>query len=342
MNTMITARIREVGLTALAFMLAATLSFGLGLLLPSPAAQAYAADGTELKAAQVGTESSDHTLNTAVVKKKYLGKQKMSMTMAGGDITYIGTTKMGSKVKWSSSKKKIVKVKSTGKYTAKVTALKPGKATITAKSDGQTLTCTVVVTGALNKTKLTLTPFDSGKLKLKGAKAKKWKTSNKNVVKVSKGSVTPVGTGEATITCTDKKGYKYTCAVNVKCPAITCTMSAIGSLPYDGATYYIRSFSMTNKSKKSLTLNSDDIKYYPDGIDASSHYLAAFDRTSVQLLSKKPISVAANQNCSFWGLGATYADVKSTGLFSVRFNVGSRAYLGVFYTGGTMAACWRV
>ena len=215
--------------------------------------------------------SNGGSLTTKVVKKKPLSEQEVLITMVGGDVTTLSAKKQGAKVKWKSSNKKIVKVKATGKYSAKITAVKPGKAVVTAERDGRTLTCKVVVTGALSKTKAAMTPFTTAKLRLKGATAKKWKSSNPEVVEVSKGKVTPVATGAATITCIDKKGYKYTCAVTVSCPAITCKMSPSAIMPIDSQQVYFKRFDLSNKSGKSLVLNTDSIFYYPDGVDSQRY-----------------------------------------------------------------------
>ena len=53
-------------------------------------------------------------------------------------------------------------------------------------------------------------------LKLTGAKAKSFKSSDKNIVKVTKkGLVSAVSIGNATITVTASTGKKYKCQVNV-------------------------------------------------------------------------------------------------------------------------------
>ncbi len=130
-------------------------------------------------------------------------------------------------VKWSSSNTKVAKVSSTGV----VTGLKSGTATITVKTvnGGYTAKCTVrvvkKVTGiTLNKTEAKL--YLDGKITLKATvtptdatvKNVTWKSSNIKVAKVtSKGVVSPVAPGKATITCTTEDGgFKASCVVTVK------------------------------------------------------------------------------------------------------------------------------
>lgn len=68
---------------------------------------------------------------------------------------------------------------------------------------------------SLNKNKLVLAKDSTYKLKVKNTKKKvKWSTSNKKIVKVKKGVLTPVSVGTATVTA-KVSGKKYTCKVTV-------------------------------------------------------------------------------------------------------------------------------
>ena len=86
--------------------------------------RAFAADDSGCSQAM----SNGGSLTTKVVKKKPLSEQEVLITMVGGDVTTLSAKQQGAKVKWKSSNKKIVKVKAIGKYSAKITAVKPGKA----------------------------------------------------------------------------------------------------------------------------------------------------------------------------------------------------------------------
>ncbi len=69
----------------------------------------------------------------------------------------------------------------------------------------------------LNKTKITLNVGKTANLKLKGAKVKKWSSSNKKVATVSsKGKVKAKKEGTATIKAKAKNGKTYKCKVTVK------------------------------------------------------------------------------------------------------------------------------
>lgn len=133
------------------------------------------------------------------------------------------------KVKWTTSNKNVATVSSSGKITAK----KKGTATITCTAqDGskKKATCKVTVTKKvnvksvkLNNTSVQLKRGD--KITLKATispsnasnKSVSWSSSDKNVAKVdSKGKVTAVANGTATITCKTKdKGKTATCKVTV-------------------------------------------------------------------------------------------------------------------------------
>lgn len=67
----------------------------------------------------------------------------------------------------------------------------------------------------LNKTKLVLEMGTTQTLKVKNTKKKvTWSTSNKKIVKVKKGKLTPVSVGTATVTA-KVSGKRYTCKVTV-------------------------------------------------------------------------------------------------------------------------------
>lgn len=119
------------------------------------------------------------------------------------------------KVKWKSSKSKVVKVNKKGKIKGK----KQGSALIYAKVAGKKLKCKVTVI-KLNKKKVTLQAGKSLSLKVLGIKKKvTWKSSNSKVAKVNKnGKVTGLKQGNATIVAKVAK-KKLKCKVIVKAPA---------------------------------------------------------------------------------------------------------------------------
>ena len=130
-------------------------------------------------------------------------------------------------VTWSTSDASIATVEN-----GKVTAVKEGEATITAKAGEKEATCKVVVSKKvipvssveLNKASLALTEGDSETLvatvKPDDAtdKTVTWTTSDASIATVENGKVTAVKAGEATITA--KAGEKQaTCQVTVEAPA---------------------------------------------------------------------------------------------------------------------------
>ena len=135
-------------------------------------------------------------------------------------------------VTWTSSDASIAKVEN-----GKVTAVKAGSATITAKAGDKTATCTVTVNKkvvavtsvALNKTELTLTEGDSETLtatvKPDDAtdKTVTWTTSDASIATVdANGKVTAVKAGLATITAkAGDKSATCTVTVNKKVVAVT-------------------------------------------------------------------------------------------------------------------------
>lgn len=140
-----------------------------------------------------------------------------------------------SKVKWSTSNKKVAAVSSKGIVTGK----KAGKAVITATVGKRKLKCTVVVQPAisasaksiavssvkLNRSSLSLSK--GGSFTLTAAitpsnatnKSVSWSSSNRSVASVSGGRVTALKAGTAKITAKTSNGKYASCTVTVKNPA---------------------------------------------------------------------------------------------------------------------------
>lgn len=184
-----------------------------------------------------------------------------------------GTTQ---KVKWSSSKKSVAAVSSKGKVTAK----KKGTATITAKVGSKKYTCKVTVKQPVTSVKLNKKSYT---LKKKGAtvtlkatvkptnannRTIKWTTSNKEVATVnSKGKVTAISNGTATITATASDGSKKkaSCKITVKIPAIKVTKVRLNktsaSLTKKGQTLQLTAtVTPGNATNKTVTWKSSNTK----------------------------------------------------------------------------------
>ena len=212
----------------------------------SDAAVATVKDG-KVKAVKAGTATITATAGEktatceVTVKKPFvavtsvtLDKTKLELT-EGGEYTLTATVKPDNAtdktVTWSSSNSAVATVKD-----GKVTAVKAGTATITAKAGEKTATCAVTVTKAtvpvtsitLNKTTLSLTEGEdytlTATVKPDDAtdKTVTWSSSNAAVATVKDGKVTAVKAGTATITA--KAGEKTAiCAVTVKKATVAVT-----------------------------------------------------------------------------------------------------------------------
>lgn len=162
-----------------------------------------------------------------------------TLTLSAKKTFTVKTNVAAKKLKFSTSNKKIVTVTSGGK----IKAVKKGKAnvTISLKSNPKVKKVIKVTVGkpvtkvSLNKANLTIAKGKTSKLtaavSAKTASNKKviWSSSNPNVVKVSsKGLITAVNTGSATITAVaaDGSGKKASCKVVVNIPVSAITLNA--------------------------------------------------------------------------------------------------------------------
>lgn len=136
---------------------------------------------------------------------------KTTATIYVGNSTTLKVTGTKKKVTWTTSNKKVAIVKN-----GKVTGIKAGEATITAKVGSKKYTCNVTVKNPeLSQKTLAMETGDKATLELKGVKKGiTWKSSNTKVAKVKNGKVTALAKGTAKITAS-YKGKKYTCQVTV-------------------------------------------------------------------------------------------------------------------------------
>ena len=183
--------------------------------------------GTAIITAKSGSCIAECTVTISVDVESVI-IDKTSLTLAVGE-----TATLTAKVKpdnatdktvvWTSSDESVAKVAN-----GKVTAVKSGKATITAKCGGKTAECAVTVTVptgsvTLDKTTLSLAVGETAQLtatvKPDDATDKNvtWTSSDESVAKVTNGKVTAVKSGKAMITA--KCGGKTAeCAVTVTVP----------------------------------------------------------------------------------------------------------------------------
>ncbi len=188
--------------------------------------------GTATITAKAGDKTATCTVTVAakVIAVTKVALDKTTLSLTEGDTatltaTVSPTNATNKTVTWTSSDKSIATVDSNGK----VTAVKAGTATITAKAGDKTATCTVTVAAkviavtkvALDKTTLSLTEGGTATLTATVSptnatnKTVTWTSSDKSIATVENGKVTAVKAGTATITA--KAGDKTaTCTVTVR------------------------------------------------------------------------------------------------------------------------------
>lgn len=163
------------------------------------------------------------------VKKTTIQLNRTSVSLENGESARLtATVSTGHEVTWKSDKTSVVSVDETGKITAK----KPGSATITATADKTSASCKVTVKSPklkLNKTAVSMYRREKVKLTLSSTSGStpKWKSNKTSVATVDKnGVVTAVKNGTAIITVT-VDGVSKTCEVTVKKPTVTFDRESI-------------------------------------------------------------------------------------------------------------------
>lgn len=163
---------------------------------------------------------------------------KSSVTVATGKTTTLTLQKKSgskwvtdkTKASWSSSSKSVATVSSAGK----VTALKPGKVTISAKVSGKTYKCIVTVSPVrkLNSTSLKLKAGSTYTLKLLTANytvtngklsgkwvddktSATWSVNGKGNISVNSKGVITIKAGDGAVVYAKKDGKTYSCKVSV-------------------------------------------------------------------------------------------------------------------------------
>lgn len=162
------------------------------------------------------------------VEKTKITLSAASITLENGDSTRIkGSTSNGSSITWKSQKSSVASIDEYGN----IVAQKPGETNITAKADGSTSVCKLIVKKpkiTLSKSHITLYRGQRICLTAKVSSGRKvtWKTKKKSVATVSSnGTVTAVKHGTAYIKAT-LDGVTKECEVTVKSPIITLSKTS--------------------------------------------------------------------------------------------------------------------
>ena len=233
---------------------------------------------TAVKAGKVAitAKCGDKTAECAVTVTVPTGSvtlDKATLTLAVGETaTLTATVKpddaTDKNVTWTSSDESVAKVAD-----GRVTAVKAGKATITARCGGKTAECAVTVYAKVTGVKLSsssLRMMSGDKASLKATitpdntmnKNISWSSDNETVAVVNNGEVTAKAEGKATITVTTEDGqYTATCSVTVTNDITSFvyaeyyggSMSIINDLIQYGSKL---NFGVKNNSKKTIKVKS--------------------------------------------------------------------------------------
>lgn len=224
----------------------------------------------------IGGSSSE-----AAVKGKL---NKKVVTIATGKSVSLKVKGKGSaRVRWSSSRKKVARVSSSGR----VTGLKKGKTTITAKvtnkGKSKKLKCKItVVKGAKSirivdkkgkkVSSITLEKNESVKLKAEispksSTDIATWKSLDTDIVTVKKGTITGEYVGKTTVTATTYSGKKEKVKVIVKTPKLNDTLKtayikdfkigvAVNTWQLEGAGAYAKAKNLITSQFNSITMEN--------------------------------------------------------------------------------------
>jgi uncharacterized protein YjdB len=163
------------------------------------------------------------------VEKTIITLSQKSISLENGySARLMAETSTGHPVTYKSSKKSVASVDESGR----ITANKPGEATITVTADKTSVTCKVTVrepTVKLSRTSASL--YRRGTVSLSVSSTSKstpkWKTNKTSVATVDNdGTVTAIKHGTAIITVT-VDGVSKTCEVTVKKPTITFAKESV-------------------------------------------------------------------------------------------------------------------
>lgn len=233
---------------------------------------------------------------TVPVESVTLNKESLTLTK-GESETLTATVKpddaTNRKVTWSTSDDTIVSVDQNGK----VTAIKGGEVTVTAKADGKTATCKVSVFAPVESITISqssITLIEGQSVYLSAAvspqdatdKTVTWSSSQPDVVSVEDGKVTALNKGQATITASSGN-CSASCDVVVMSEVdldlehnVSVRLSSptsYGIALINGQQFYSRKYTITNSSIVDIYVNSvtaPNCRYqsYPQSLGIGTTY----------------------------------------------------------------------
>lgn len=256
----------------------------------------------------------------------------------------------GKAVTWKSSNPKVAKVVARNASSARVKAAAAGSSTIIAKVNGKVAKCKVIVTGSLSATEVSIAPFDTVKLELKGAKAREWVSSDPTAVSVSQDGILSAGSegviGSATITCTDTQGEHYECIAHSEAPRIEFNETMGLGVTYQ---WYVN-FSLTNRTGESIVFAHTEIIHRPYGDDSDSEVLLGIRSANISddYFSERPLVVRDGEWVQFnayagyhfndgWPSGSN-----ETRTYQLRITVHGRDCAFVITPDGTIERFWPI
>ncbi len=236
--------------------------------------------------ATISAKVSGKTYKCTVTVKNPVLSPKAKAIYQGKTVS-LKVTGAVSKITWSSSNKAIAKVSSSGI----VTGVKPGKAVITALASGVKLKATITVVpiavkdisldkeeadlevGSTLNLKATITPANAT------YKTVTWTSSDPSVATVdTKGLVTAVGAGSATITAKSSNGLTKTCTVTTYINETEVTLEAPGTMKIGGETDLVATVLPENATYKAVSFSSSDESILT--VDEEGHVKALKDGTA--------------------------------------------------------------
>lgn len=196
---------------------------------------------------------------TTVEAAKKVKINKTKDTLIKGDKIILSVKNANSKVKWTTSDKKIATVSSSGKVTAK----NKGKATITATVNKEKFACEITVeTPNISTKNATIYTGDSLGLVINdNTQSVKWVSSNKKIATVdSKGVVNAKKDGKVIITAKiDNKTYKCNITIKTKTKVTGISLSQSSNNIYVGDTFSLNTtINPNNATNKNVNWSSSN------------------------------------------------------------------------------------